>query len=356
MPVALPSLLSQISPAYDWLCQARNDWPDQSDVWDLRRSWSTERHRIEQQLANGTYRFSLLTRITTKGGEVAHLWSARDALVLKALSLALARHLPASSRCTHLKGHGGLKGAVRSAAQVMMNHRFVFRTDVRSYYDNIDHGFLIERLKRHIADERVLDPVRQYLNRTSEAGGIFYDFDKGISRGCPLSPVIAAFFLHDLDQRLEEQIQRSGIFYVRYMDDLLVLAPSRWTLRRAVKAINEELSALNLEQHPDKTFIGYIARGFDFLGYRFGLNGLVGLARQTIVNFETKLSRLYEQLRQANRECRQSFVMHITTYINRFCGWATGGLNDEIGLDWKTGGHLPRGIDVVSGWRRRFHR
>ena len=143
---------------------------------------------------------------------------------------------------------------------------------------------------------------------------------------------------------------------VTAMDGLLVLAPSRWTLGRAVEAINEELSALNLEQHPDKTFIGYIVRGFDFLGYRFGLNGLVGLARQTIVNFETKLSRLYEQLRQANREWRQSFEMQITTYINRFCGWATGGLNDAIGLDWKTGRHLPPGVDVFFGCRGRFHR
>jgi len=82
--------------------------------------------------------------------------------------------------------------------------------------------------------------------------------------------MMAAFFLHELDERME----RTGLFYVRFMDGFLVLAPSRWKLRRAVKAINEVLGTLRLEKHPDKTFIGRIERGFDFLGYHFSRDGL----------------------------------------------------------------------------------
>jgi hypothetical protein len=40
-----------------------------------------------------------------------------------------------------------------------------------------------------------------------------------------------------------------------------------WQLRGAVKLVNQTLRALSLEKHPDKTFIGRIERGFDFLGY-----------------------------------------------------------------------------------------
>ncbi len=50
--------------------------------------------------------------------------------------------------------------------------------------------------------------------------------------GCSLSPLIGAFFLKQLDERME----RSGLFYVRFMDDILVLAPTRWRLRKAEKA------------------------------------------------------------------------------------------------------------------------
>ena len=51
------------------------------------------------------------------------------------------------------------------------------------------------------------------------------------------------------------------------MDDILILAPSRWQLRRAIATMNGVLADLGLEQHPDKTTIGPVARGFDFLGY-----------------------------------------------------------------------------------------
>ncbi len=58
---------------------------------------------------------------------------------------------------------------------------------------------------------------------------------------------------------------RSGQFYVRFMDDILVLAPTRWRLRKAVKAVNELLGSLCLLKHPDKTFVGRTGRGVDFL-------------------------------------------------------------------------------------------
>jgi hypothetical protein len=57
---------------------------------------------------------------------------------------------------------------------------------------------------------------------------------------------------------------RSGLFFIRFIDDILVLAPTRWRLR---KAVNEVLGSLYVVKHPGKTFIGRIGRGFDFLGY-----------------------------------------------------------------------------------------
>ena len=75
---------------------------------------------------------------------------------------------------------------------------------------------------------------------------------------------MGAFFLKTLD----EALANTGLFYVRFMDDIIVLVPTRWKLRRAVKTLNQELRGLRLEKHPDKTFIGRIEKGFDFLGYR----------------------------------------------------------------------------------------
>ncbi len=48
-------------------------------------------------------------------------------------------------------------------------------------------------------------------------------------------------------------MERSGLFYVRSMGDILVLAPTRWRLRKAIKAVLGSLCLLN---HPEKTFVG----------------------------------------------------------------------------------------------------
>ena len=327
----LAALQSSLEEAFAWLCRQRRYWPDDTDVWEFRRSWPAEKRAILRDLRSDRYRFSLLTKVATASGETAHVWAARDAAVLKALTIALGSVLPVSTRCAHVKGHGGLKGAVRDAVQALPEHRFVFRTDVKSYYDSIDPGALIERLKRHIGDERIVGLVRQYLYRTSERGGVFTTFEKGISRGCPLSPLMGAFFLGDLDARMERQAARDRLFYVRYMDDILVLAPTRWKLRRAVGTINAELASLGLEQHPGKTFVGRISRGFDFLGHHLSHDGVgkvrLGLAANTVASFKTKLSRLYEQGRSAKAtpSGRRALEARMSIYIRRWCSRVRGG-------------------------------
>ncbi len=110
-----------LDTAYDWLCRRRRDYPADADVWSFRQAWAQEKNTLKTALATGRYRFNLLTRVTLKDGEEVDLWSARDALMLKALAIVLAKLLPVSPRCTHVKGHGGAKAAVR---QVMRHLRY----------------------------------------------------------------------------------------------------------------------------------------------------------------------------------------------------------------------------------------
>ena len=324
-----------LDSAFKHICLSRRRHPAGADIWDLRRNWPRERGRILTALKNGTYRFSPLMRITLKSDEEIDIWAARDAVVLKALATYLAQVLPMNSSCTHIKGHGGLKGAVREVREHLSSNRFALRTDVKSYYASITHELLMQRLEIYIHDRRLLNLLNQYLKRTVEKGGNFYDFHRGISRGSPLSPLMGAFFLYELDVMMEEQAKHAGLTYVRYMDDILVLAPTRWKLRRAVVTVNQILGSLKLEKHPDKTFIGRVTRGFDFLGYHFSTDGngkaLLTLAAKTIENFEEKLSRLYEQWWHVRRFPARATALEakIKTYINRFTGWANGGLTYE---------------------------
>jgi hypothetical protein len=229
-----------IDAAYHWLCQQRRHWPADTEIWDLRFHWPGEKHRIQQALLRGKYRFNALSRITKANGETIHVWSSRDALVLKALANVLADHLPVCKCCTHVKGHGGAKGAVRAVQKHLPKHSFVLRTDVKGYYDNIDQYRMMERLGRYVQERPVLNLLWQVMRRTVTWGGLYRDCERGISRGCPLSPLLGAFFLYELDL----EMGRQDVFYVRFMDDILVLAETRWKLRRAAKTVNVPIPRL----------------------------------------------------------------------------------------------------------------
>ena len=110
------------------------------------------------------------------------------------------------------------------------------------YYASIDHVKLLDRLAVVIPERDVLNLVGQMCGRVAEGGGFYHEFRRGIPLGCPLSPLLGAFFLAELDARLEA----TGLFFVRYMDDVIVLAPTRHKLRRAVRVVNATFDTLGL--------------------------------------------------------------------------------------------------------------
>ena len=125
------------------------------------------------------------------------------------------------------------------------------------------------------------------------------------------------------DALMERMYNDDRYFYRRYMDDIIILASSRWSLRSAVKIVNQNFNALKIEQAKDKTFIGKIERGFDFLGYRFSLQGL-SLASVIIDKMRVKYQQLYEQTKTAPEG-----AVICARYLTRWLRWTQAGLNGE---------------------------
>ena len=305
-----------LDQAYDWMCERRQGYSANSDVWDVRWRWLGIKPLLREQLLDGSYRFDALRRIHRQN-DVMELWSALDALVLKAIAIVLTRRLSFSERCYHLLGHGGAKAAVRDVVEHLPGNPFVFRTDVKSYYASIDHDVLLDQLGEHIDDSRLLDLLERYIRRTVVDDGLYEDVTIGISLGCALSPVMGALYL----QRLDERMEAAGVFYARFMDDWVILVPSRWKLRRAVRIVQQTLDELKVQSHLDKTFIGRTERGFCFLGYQIKSAGLVGVAPPTVERFVERVNRLYEQ--GASLRC-------IGDYIRRWMVWVVSGLGDWV--------------------------
>jgi len=92
--------------------------------------------------------------------------------------------------------------------------------------------------------------------------------------------------------------------------------PTRWKLRAAIRLVNETLAELKVEQHPDKTFVGRISRGFDFLGYVFSPTGLE-VASRAVEHCVERVAQLYE---------RGADLLRIGAYVRCWKRWARSGL------------------------------
>jgi RNA-directed DNA polymerase len=314
-----------LDTAYSWLCKQRRNFPANADIWHLRFHWHTIRGELLQTLNRQDYSFMPLSVVTKADGETLNLWSSQDALVLKMLALALPDALALSSLCTHIKGHGGLKATVSALQAALPGYTYVMKTDVKGYYESIDHTILLRQLDNDIADPFIWRLLVQFVKRSVERGGTFKSITCGISRGCPLSPVIAAYYLKALDEQMEGDTR---YFYRRYMDGVIVLAKPRWHLRKVVRTVNQHFNQLKVAQAPDKTFIGRIEKEFDFLGYRFGLPEL-GLAEKTITNAVNKVRQLTLFIEKEQKQTAPKRAAMLDDYITRWLRWVNAGLDDK---------------------------
>jgi hypothetical protein len=168
--------------------------------------------------------------------------------------------------------------------------------------------------------QKIIKLNGEVIHRCAEFGGEFRDIEDGTSRGCPISPLLGALYLSALDNHFAEK----DAYYIRYMDDILILSKTRWQNRKVVRELNQILSGLKVEKHPDRTFIGKVERGFDFLGYHFSREPL-RLAQVTTEKHVLHIIQLYEQLR-IKKATSNEMADSLGLYVKRWQRWATAGL------------------------------
>jgi len=137
--------------------------------------------------------------------------------------------------------------------------------DVRSFFPSIDREVLYSIISRKIGDTRILDLIASQLRSAPGRGGI--------PIGNLTSQLFANLYLDVLDQFVKRTLRLPH--YIRYMDDLVLMAPTRLELVRArskVKQVAEEV--LRLHFHPQKVALGPVDAGVAFLGYRVYPHGL----------------------------------------------------------------------------------
>jgi retron-type reverse transcriptase len=74
--------------------------------------------------------------------------------------------------------------------------RWVLDADIRSFFDSVDHEWLLRMLAHRIADPRVLRLVRMWLEAGILESDEWRETERGTPQGAGISPLLANIFLH----------------------------------------------------------------------------------------------------------------------------------------------------------------
>ncbi len=200
---------------------------------------------------------------------------------------------------------------------------WVLDADIRSFFDTLDHTWLMKFVEYRVADPRVLRLIRKFMRAGVSEEGQWSKTEVGTPQGAVISPLLANIYLHYvLDlwvQRWRDCHARGEVYIVRFADDFVMGFQHRSDAQQFHAELIERLSKFGLELHTGKTRLiefGRFAaanrkeRGegrpetFDFLGFthycaKRKSNGSFTVRRKTIAKkMRAKLKEIRQTLRR----------------------------------------------------------
>jgi RNA-directed DNA polymerase len=179
--------------------------------------------------------------------------------------------------------HDALRGLTQAVEREPTN--YIAEADIKGFFDNVDHDWMMKMLEHRIGDKRVLRMVGRFLKSGVIEAGEMRASEGGVPQGGSISPVLANIYLHYALDLWVEKVYRKTCMgkarLIRYADDFVVCFESREDAMRFPAALAERLEKFKLEVEPTKTKVlefgrhaaaNARARGerpgtFDFLGF-----------------------------------------------------------------------------------------
>jgi group II intron reverse transcriptase/maturase len=250
---------------------------------------------------------------------------------------------------------------------------WVLDADIRGFFDNIDHGWLVKLLEHRIADRRILRLIQQWLRAGASEDGQWTKTEVGTPQGAVASPLLANVFLHYVfDLWVQQWRTRSAtgdLIVVRYADDFVVGFQHRREAERFLRELGERFQKFGLALHPEKTRLiefGRFAaenrrkRGegkpetFTFLGFTH-LCGRKHWSGGFIVKRETATKRLRAKL----SEVKQALTLRRHEPIPKQGKWLRGvvqGYFNYHGIPGNTAALEAFRTEAVRSWLRALRR
>jgi RNA-directed DNA polymerase len=138
--------------------------------------------------------------------------------------------------------------------------------DIMSFFDEIPHEMLMEKVRERITDGKVLTLIRGWLTAGVMEDDQFHETKVGSPQGGVISPLLANIYLNHFDWGMKEK----GCAVVRYADDAVILCKTKEKAEEAYRTAKNILEGeLQLRMHPEKTKVVHFDDGFRFLGFDF---------------------------------------------------------------------------------------
>lgn len=155
---------------------------------------------------------------------------------------------------------------------------YYLKLDVSKYFYRIDHDILKQILRDMIDDDQLLDLLAKIIDcedtkfglpMGADIGDVAFDemlSDVGLPIGNLTSQMFANLYLNELDQFCKHRLHLH--YYIRYMDDIIILHHDKKELERIKRTIADFLGdKLNLQLNR-KTCIRPTSMGIEFVGFR----------------------------------------------------------------------------------------
>lgn len=295
-------------------------WKD--SVAHFYHSAPTEILKLSQELQSGRYqpRQPKRFQITCpKRREVMGI-AFRDRVYQRSLNdnavyPQMTRHLIYdNAACQRGKGTTFAKQRLRCFLQRFYRRHglngYVLQCDIKGYYPNMPHAVAEARFRKYL-DPQIYQMVTKIL-------AYQYDGDRGYYPGSQMIQIAGIAVLDPLDHFIKERL---GIkYYLRYMDDFLLIHEDGEYLVECCRKISEELAKIGLELHPKKTKIFPLSKRIKFLGFYHFLTPtgrvVCFVDPDNVKNQRRKLRRLVSKAKRCNLprekidECYASWRAH----------------------------------------------
>jgi group II intron reverse transcriptase/maturase len=173
--------------------------------------------------------------------------------------------------------------SVMKEAIAIKKVNYVVEVDIKSYFDSMDHDWLIKFLEHDIADKKLIRLVKKFLKAGVMENGNIIDKTEGSPQGNIMSPVLANVYLHYvLDLWFEKVVKKQvngEAYMVRYADDFVCLFQFENEAYWFLRILKERLKKFQLEISEEKT------RVLEFGKYAKERRAKRGLGKPETFNF-----------------------------------------------------------------------